>query len=467
MAKDGDLTHTPSNEHGTLPSQGTAFRAEAPAETGSALPLTRRRFLAVSAVGLATAFSPFALPGCSTSKNIVVGETADVEVDTRLTFFGFKYESINVMAIEDILRDFMDAHPNVSVSYEGIKSRPYYEALVKRLDSGTGDDVFMIDHDTALSFEKKGYLADLAGLPTISTFSRLAFDQMDAAGTILYVPTSISAFGLYCNTGLLAAHGIDAPRTLAEFERACDAFLAEGVTPLVANNDISLKTLAIARGMAEVYAADNVRERVAALSADPDALAAQLRPGLELVERIVKRGYVDAGMALETEKTSDDLDQFATGSYPFMLTGAWASVRVHDMAPDLAYEVHPYPVLEDRPVLVVNVDTRVSVNANGAHVEEAKGFAAFLTQPSAIERFANSQCSFSPLEGNAAPDDASLQPLAGAFAAGAVVGSDDNILLPVWGALRQSVASLLEGATAAQAEDQLRSLLAEGADASS
>ena len=66
-----------------------------------------------------------------------------------------------------------------------------------------------------------------------------------------------------------------------------------------------------------------------------------------------------------------------------------------------------------------------------------------------------------------APDDASLQPLAGAFAAGAVVGSDDNILLPVWGALRQSVASLLEGATAAQAEDQLRSLLAEGADASS
>ncbi len=96
-------------------------------------------------------------------------------------------------------------------------------------------------------------------------------------------------------------------------------------------------------------------------------------------------------------------------------------------------------------MLVVNVDTRVSVNANSAHVEEAKEFAAFLTQPSAIERFANSQCSFSPLEGNAAPDDAPLQPLAGAFAAGAVVGADDNILLPVWGALRQSVVSLLAG----------------------
>ena len=137
--------------------------------------LTRRGFLAASALGLAAALAP-SLPGCSTSKNIVVGETADVEVDTRLTFFGFKYESINVMAIEDILRAYMDEHPNVSVSYEGIKSLPYYEALVKRLDSGNGDDVFMIDHDTALSFEKKGYLSDLADLPTISTFSRLALD---------------------------------------------------------------------------------------------------------------------------------------------------------------------------------------------------------------------------------------------------------------------------------------------------
>ena len=99
MAKDGDLTHTPSNDWGTLPSRGAALRAEAPTAAGPASPLTRRRFLAVSAIGLATAFASFALSGCSTSKNIVVGETADVEVDTRLTFFGFKYESINVMAI--------------------------------------------------------------------------------------------------------------------------------------------------------------------------------------------------------------------------------------------------------------------------------------------------------------------------------------------------------------------------------
>ena len=372
------------------------------------------------------------------------------------------------MAIEDILRDFMDAHPNVSVSYEGIKSRPYYEALVKRLDSGTGDDVFMIDHDTALSFEKKGYLADLAGLPTISTFSRLAFDQMDAEGTILYVPTSISAFGLYCNTGLLAAHGIDAPRTL----RGVRARLRR----------VPRRRRHAARGEQRHLAQDarhraghgggvRRRQRTRArrrLSADPECAGrASCAPAWSWWSASLSAATWTRAWPWKRRRPPTTWTSSPPAATRSCSRAPGPSVRVHDMAPDLAYEVHPYPVLEDRPVLVVNVDTRVSVNANGAHVEEAKGFAAFLTQPSAIERFANSQCSFSPLEGNAAPDDASLQPLAGAFAAGAVVGSDDNILLPVWGALRQSVASLLEGATAAQAEDQLRSLLAEGADASS
>ncbi|RDB61946.1 cellulose synthase [Gordonibacter sp. 28C] len=459
------MPDTRRTEEGTFASSEVAFDVEAvPGAGRRAASLTRRRFLAVSAFGLAGVCASLALPGCSTSKNIVVEKGEETPVDTKLTFFGCKYESINVAAIEEILREYMDGHPNVYVSYEGIKSRPYYEALEKRLASGNGDDVFMVDHDTELLFEERGYLADLSDLRTVPTFSALALGQMRSESRILYVPTSISAFGLYCNTDLLAAHGVAAPRTIGEFESACETFLSAGIVPLVANNDISLKTLAIARGMAEVYAADDANKRIEALSDDPEALSAQLRPGLDLVERFVKKGYVDAALALETEKTANDLEQFATGQYPFMLTGAWASVRVRDMAPDLAYEVHPYPVLDGDPVLVVNVDTRVSVNANGAHVDAAKDFATFFTEPSAIARFANSQCSFSPLEGNAAPDDEALGPLAGAFASGVVIGSDDNIHLPVWGAARKSVVSLLEGASAADAQDLMRSLLAEEAD---
>ena len=158
---------------------------------------------------------------------------------------------------------------------------------------------------------------------------------MRSEGAIDYVPTSISAFGLYCNTDMLAAYGVSVPRTFAEFERACEKFVAEGVLPVVANNDISLKTVAIARGLADDYDSADPTAAIVSFNDDHAGLVSRLREGFEVVERMISGGWVDAGLALETEKTAGDLSQFATGAYPFMLTGAWASVRMHDLAPDL------------------------------------------------------------------------------------------------------------------------------------
>lgn len=432
----------------------------------SAPGLTRRGFLAAAAGALMLGVAP-ELIGCSDSKNIVVEREEVTDASKQLTFFGFKYEPLNVTAIEDILRDYMDEHEDVSIVYEGIKSRPYFDALVKRLNSGNGDDVFMVDHDTTVAFEKAGYLADLSGLPTIHTFSALALGQMRSGDVITYVPTSISAFGLYCNMKLLKEYGVAVPHTLSEFFDACQTFVDQDIVPIVANNDISLKTVALGRGLASEYADKVAPRRIAAFNENPRGLAAKLRKGFEAVESIVSRGFVNAELTLETEKTSGDLDQFAAGTQPFMLTGAWASVRLHDLAPNLDFEVHPYPVLDDGFALVVNVDTRVSVNANSEYVSDAKDFLAFLTQPASVEHFANSQCSFSPLEGNAAPDDDSLQPLAKAFGVGgAVIGSDDNLRFTIWDDVRQCVVALLQGATAEEAEALLVELLEQEGEAS-
>ncbi|BAK44989.1 sugar-binding periplasmic protein/domain [Eggerthella sp. YY7918] len=424
--------------------------------------LTRRAFLAVAASAAATGIAG-GLMGCTSAKNIVVDEQPSAEPGTQLTFFGFKYEPLNVTAIEDILRAYMDEHPDVSIVYEGIKSRPYFEALGKRLTSGNGDDVFMIDHDTGLIYADQGYLADLSDLPAISSFSDLVLAQMRSEGTILYLPTSITTFGLYCNKKMLSDEGIASPQTLPEFLKSCQIFLDKGITPLVVNNDISLKTLAMARGLAQTYASEKSVENIKSFNDNPQALATALRDGFDVVEDLIERGFIDTEVALKTEKTADDLDQFATGAYPFMLTGAWASVRVHDLAPNLDYEVVPYPVLEEGSILVVNAGTRVSVNANSPHLAAAKDFLSFFSRPEFIEHFANSQCSFSPLIGNAAPDDKALLPLSSAFEKGEVViGPDDNLRYAIWEHLRKCVVAMLEGSSAAEAETLLLSLLEGG-----
>ncbi|MCE2603970.1 ABC transporter substrate-binding protein, partial [Pseudomonas aeruginosa] len=93
--------------------------------------------------------------------------------------------------------------------------------LEKRMAAGKGDDIFMVNHDTALSLGENGQLADLSQLNCISSYSDSMISQMEENGKILWVPTTVSAFGLYCNEELLKEYGQEIPDNLAEWEQVC------------------------------------------------------------------------------------------------------------------------------------------------------------------------------------------------------------------------------------------------------
>lgn len=402
------------------------------------------------------------LAGCSSgSRNLVFDVSSQNSgPQTELTFFGFKYEALNVLAIEDALHAYMDENPQVSISYDGIKSPGYFDVLAKRISTGNGDDIFMVDHERALELGAEGRLADLSDLSTLADFSPLAQSQMTAAGSIQYVPTSISAFGLYCNLDLIKQHGQKVPENLTELEAVCDYFAAQGVVPIVANNDISLKTVVIAKSLLPLYQSDDTALQIERFNSGGEDLAAALRPGFELVEQMIRRGWVAPAQALETAKTKDDLLLFAQGQQPFMLTGAWAVPRLRELEPDFEFDVRPYPILPDGSVLVINVDTRISVNAESPHLQEAKAFVEYLTRSDVMWEFVNSQSSFSPLAENRLAEDVSIQTIGPYLTNGrSVLGSDDNFRFSIWDMTRQCVVGMLQGEDADQAVAQMRTLL--------
>lgn len=402
------------------------------------------------------------LSGCGREQNIIYDRPAAIDrPQVSLTFFGYKYEALNVMAIEDALHGYMDGCPEINISYDGIKSPEYFEILEKRIATGNGDDIFMVDHERVLELSRQGKLADLSSLSTLDGFSELARSQMGAGGKIDYLPTSISAFGLYCNMDLLREHGQKVPQNLAEFEAVCDYFVSRGITPVVANNDISLKTVVIGRSLLHVYQSADTAQQLERLNADDDSLAESLRPGFALAARMLERGWVSAAEAAAVAKTKDDLVLFADGTRPFMLTGAWASARLRELEPDFRFEVHPYPIMEDGSVLVINVDTRVSVNAESPHVEEAKRFVEYLTQRDTMWEFVNSQSSFSPLRENQLAQDEAIQSIAPYLTNGrSVLGADDNLRLPIWDMTRQCVVGMLEGDGVQEAVTRMKALTA-------
>ena len=388
------------------------------------------------------------LAGCSsnsTDKVQTVGEEKKEQV--TLTFFGNKADESNVHVIESIMSSFMKDHPNIVITYESIKGTDYYDTLNKRMDNGTGDDIFMVNHDTMLELHAKGQVADLTGLSTIDSYTEAQKNQFVSEDGIFWLPTTVSSFGLYCNMDMLKEHNQSVPTNIVEFETVCDYFLEKGITPIVANNDISLKTMAIGVSYFDEYQNGTEGQLFTDLNSGKVGLGESLDAGLTVVEEIIQKGYVDAAVAAETQKTSGDLEAFAKGENPFMLTGAWASNRVkNDFGATFAYEVHPLPVLDDGGLIVINPDVRLSVNSDSEHIEEAKLFVEYFTQAENLQAFCDDQCSISPLKNGKESSIKEIHPVVECFKAGRVViGTDARLNLPIWDVTKDASQSLLNG----------------------
>lgn len=402
-------------------------------------------FLVMAAVVLCV------LGGCSKgqSENIVMetGGKAETEDGLALTFMGYKADALNLVAIEAALRGFMDENPYITVNYEGIKGTAYWEAFEKRADSGNLTDIIMVDRDHMLALRDEDRLMDLSDLATIENFAPLAYSQIVAEdGGIYFLPTCISTYNLYINHDLLKEHGQKIPTNYSEFAAVCDYFAARGVTPVIANNYGSLKSLVIAKGMYPVYQKENYREEIEAFNSGEKDITETLRPGVELVETMIERGWFDCEEVLSTNQTSDDLALFVQGERPFMITGGWASPRVAAQEPAFTYGVYPYPVLEDGSVLVMEVNTCVSVCKDGDNPEAGKKLTEYMTQKDVMWQYCDSQSSYTPLKDERMPSDETIAPSAPYLTNGrSVLGVDYNLDLPLDSALRECVGQMLAG----------------------
>ena len=115
-----------------------------------------------------------------------------------------------------------------------------------------------------------------------------------------------------------------------------------------------------------------------------------------------------------------------------------------------------HPLLEDGSFAVINADTRLSVNADSPHREEALRFVEFFTRPENIQKFADQQASFSPLKNGGHSTLTQIQPLIPAYADGRVViGSDSLLDKPIWELTAKAVVRLLQGEALDQVMEQL------------
>lgn len=123
--------------------------------------------------------------------------------------------------------------------------------------------------------------------------------------------------------GLLEKHGQKVPKTLGEWKAMYEYFVSHNITLIIANNDISLKTLAIAKGFYLLYKERTQVEVFGNINKGKEKLSTYLSGGFALVKEFCTKGYIDTQKLLETKNISDGLEEFVKGESPFILTGAW------------------------------------------------------------------------------------------------------------------------------------------------
>ncbi len=399
------------------------------------------------------------LTGCSTEQaaQIILYDPMASEENREVTMFGYKADTLSLTVIEDILHGFMDQTSGVTITYEGLSGDDYWDALTKRASADVLDDLFMVDHDRLLSLTEAGLLADLSSIESIADYGPLTESQLRSSdGAVYFLPISIAICGLFVNYDLLSSDGLEIPEDYGSFSAVCDFYVRKGVTPIVCGIG-GLENIIAAKGLFPVYMSENTESELDAFNSDSDSLAQQLHAGVELVGDMLSAGWVSSSELLGCT-LEEDIDLFLNGDRPFLIAESWVSPYLTDMDVSFSFGLHPLPIMEDGGVLVLNVDTGLSVSAGTANRDEVWDFLSYMLQPDVVSSYCRNQSGLSPMAEDQLPPDDAIKPCEQCLSSGRTVfGSDYRLRLPVDEALNVCAQALIGGTDVYQAE----SLLAE------
>ena len=184
-----------------------------------------------------------------------------------------------------------------------MKGNDYFDALIKKNGFGQRERCIYGQSRCAAGARAKEQVADLSQLSNISSYTEQMRSQMEEkSGKIYWVPTTVSAFGLYCNMDLLKKYGQKVPQNIGEWDSVCSFFKQQGITPVVANNDISLKTMAIGHSFFSVYQENSQADIFDKINRGEARLSDYLRSGFSIAESFLSKGYIDREKALHTKR---------------------------------------------------------------------------------------------------------------------------------------------------------------------
>lgn len=283
----------------------------------------------------------------------------------------------------------------VYVSYDGAayyadEGLSYRELLVRRMESASPDDLYIIKAEDVLEFEKKGYWMDLSELDFVNNLSDAALYQSTYNGKVFSVPLTFTGFGLCWNVSMLQEHGLSVPHNLEAFMDVCEKLKAEGILPYGANKGYALTIPAMCRGLSKLYGTPDQEQRIEALNSGETSISSYMLDGFAFLELMIEKGYLDPQQAMASTPRIEDVQLFQDGRCAFTCIALGDSMLKEGIT-EYQVEFTGFPLLEDGCITVYGADERLCVNPETQNMDTVLKFIEMVGTQEALDESAIQQ----------------------------------------------------------------------------
>lgn len=338
-----------------------------------------------------------------------------------------------------VYSDYADFYAEEGLSYR--------ELLLKRMESGMPDDLYVITAEDVLDFDRKGFIYDLSGLSCINNLSEDALQQSMYNGKVFSVPLSYTSFGLIWNVDMLHRYNLETPENLEEFWNVCETLKQNGILPYGGNRDYGLSVPIMCAGLGSLYQDPESEKLTGELAGGETPISTYMEDGFLFLQTMIENGYLDAEQTLATlPNTEEECSFFAGENCAFISSICRAKAFSHNYPFEV--EMTALPVLPGGAVCVVGADHRLAVNPNSSHINEALTIVENVCTVQTLNEFAERLGKVSSAKGNKAAMLPQADKLVACLASGRQVPNQDfSLHFNIWNTTKELGVRLCEGSS--------------------
>ncbi len=277
-------------------------------------------------------------------------------------------------AVNELIAAYKEVAPNVTINYETTQN-DYPTLLKTRINAGMTPDIFGTTSGKEIA-DYAEYSYNFAGTPAAEAMDPAVSAMMTYGdGEIHGFALKGNYFGMLYNKAIFDEVGIEFPKTLDEFEAACEKISAAGYQP-------------VTTGFAEWWVYKHVMQHfLDAATDDPAALVAAFQAGeahfkdypvlydnfFRFIDLCVKYGD---NKPLETD-LAGEVSAFGTGKAAMVTgQGPWVEADVTSIDDALQIGFAGYPVTDDpaQSQIIAGSDQALRINKDSANLDAVLDF---------------------------------------------------------------------------------------------